>query len=119
MFKYYNRNPHNEKLPDCVCRAISLATDTDYHDIQRLLFENGGINECDELCVDCYSIILCEIGYKIYNGRGATVEEIAEHYPNSKLLLRLDGHLTCCINGNCYDIWDCTNESVDVYWVVE
>ena len=63
--------------------------------------------------------MLCEIGYKIYNGRGATVEEIAEHYPNSKLLLRLDGHLTCCINGNCYDIWDCTNESVDVYWVVE
>ncbi len=119
MFKYYNRNPHNEKLPDCVCRAISLATDTDYYDVMQLMNDNGILKNCDELCVDCYSKMLSEIGYRMYNGRNNTVEDIAKHYPNKRLLLRLEGHLTCCIDGVCYDLWDCTKEPVDVYWVVD
>lgn len=119
MFKYYNRNPRNEKLPDCVCRAISLATDTDYNAVMELLRENGLANDCDDICLDCYSQLLAEIGYMMRPGRGATVEEIASRHPDKRVLLRLDGHLTCCIDGVCYDIWDCTSEPVDVYWVVE
>lgn len=119
MFRYYNRNPHNEKLPDCVCRAISLATDTDYEIVMELLENNGIMKDCDDLCVDCYSKMLSDIGFQIKNGRGASVETIAKHYPDNTLLLRLGGHLTCCINGECFDLWDCTQEPVDVYWVVE
>lgn len=119
MFKYYNRNPDNEKLPDCVCRAISLATGADYFDVKKLLYENGDFYHCDDLCVYCYSKMLEEIGYKAYNGRGATVEEIMRRYPDKRLLMRLEGHLTAAVDGVCYDIWDCTNEPVDIYWVVE
>jgi len=119
MFKYFNINPHNEKLPDCVCRAISLATGADYYDVKQLLLENGLCYECDELTVECYSNLLNDIGYKAFNGRNANVAEILKHYPSNTLLLRLQGHLTCAVNGICYDLWDCTGEPVDIYWVVE
>lgn len=118
MFKYLNINPNNEKLPDCVCRAISLATDTDYYDVMQLLEDNGILKDCDDLCVECYSQMLSDIGFRRHNGRGNTVSDIAKRYPKETLLLRLEGHLTCCINGECYDLWDCTGEPVDVYWVV-
>ena len=64
MFKLYNRNPHNEKLSDCVCRAISLATGASYYDVMELLRLNSDGHECEELCVDCYGKMIDEIGYK-------------------------------------------------------
>lgn len=119
MFKLYNRNPHNEKLSDCVCRAISLATGASYYDVMELLRLNSDGHECEELCVDCYGKMIDEIGYKRESGCNRTVKEIAEEHNMKTLILRIEGHLTCCINGSCYDLWDCTGETVDVYWIVE
>lgn len=35
-----------------------------------------------------------------------------------KLIIRVDGHLTCSMYGVVTDIWDCSEEMVDRYWVV-
>ena len=48
-----------------------------------------------------------------------TVLEIARDNPDKTLIIRISGHLTCAKSGTIYDIWDCTNEIVDVYWIVE
>ena len=85
----------------------------------RLLQRNGGAYNCDELCVDCYSQMLDDIGYKRCDAQTKTVGEIAEEHPDKRLLVRIKGHLTCCVDGTCYDIWDCTQETADIYWVVE
>lgn len=118
MYKLYNRNPEGDKLPDCVCRAISLATGADYRDVERLLRLNGNSNDCEELCVKCYSQMLDEVGFPQIDAEGKTVGQLAEEHPNDTILVRIEGHLTCCINGNCYDIWDCTGKQADIYWLV-
>ena len=61
--------------------------------------------------------ILC---YKPHECRRTfTVGEVATMFPHSKVLIRIDGHLTCSVYGVVGDIWNCTDKLVDVYWVVE
>lgn len=119
MYRVYNNNPHNEKLSDCVCRAITLATGADYYDVSDLLNMNAEKNNCDCLNCECYSKMLDDIGYKKHDAEGKTVAEVAEANKDKTLLIRIDGHLTCAINGDVYDLWDCTEKKVDKYWIVE
>lgn len=118
MYKVYNRNPEGDRLPDCVTRAISLGTGADYRDVQKMLHINGDEKDCDALCVDCYTQMLDDIGYPKIDGNKKTVSDLCNEHKNDTLLVRIEGHLTCCINGNCYDIWDCTGKTVDVYWLI-
>lgn len=117
---YYNASPNGQRRNDCVVRALSLALDLDYFDVEDLLVEIGDYYECEELCVACYSFLLnAIIGLKTYDGMGKTVGEIAREHPNSVLLIRVEGHLTVSINSAIYDTFDCTNEICDRYWIVE
>mgnify|MGYP003515255680 FL=1 len=118
MFKFYNRHPGHRKLPDCVCRAISLALRMPYYEVMDMLIDNGVCYDCDELTVKCYSKLLNELGYIATKVENKTVQELAKENSDDILLVRIEGHLTCCINGECYDIWDCSERNVDMYWVI-
>jgi hypothetical protein len=49
---------------------------------------------------------------------GRTVGEVADDHPGQKLLIRVEGHLTCSMYGVVIDTWDCTDEIVDCFWAV-
>lgn len=118
-YVYYNVNPTGETLPDCVTRAISLATGIDYYDVSYLLKKIGDIYSCDELCVCCYSYLLNNLfKFKRHKGNGNRIKDIIEEHNNDVLIIRIEGHLTCSMYGIVYDIWDCTDELVDIYWEV-
>ena len=117
---YYNVNPLGERLPDCVIRAISLAANIPYYETYDLLQDIGDVFSCDKLCVDCYSNLLTQVfGYEMCDGNGKAVSEIGEEHPDDILIVRLKGHLTCVIRNILFDIWDCTDEICDRYWIVE
>ena len=82
------------------------------------LYKIGGFNE---IVNDVYakSKLLEELGFECFDGRGYTVKEIAEDFYDKKLLLRLDGHLTCAMYGDIYDIWNTSYELVDIFWIIE
>ena len=119
-FVYHNENPYRMEENDCVCRAISKATDMDYFIIQQLLEMSAEVNNCDTLCVCCYNLLLEDI-FKLpvrYCKNNETVIDIAKIYPYNKLLIRIEGHLTTSDCGVIYDLWDCRNRLVDCYWIV-
>lgn len=117
---YYNINPEGQTLPDCVIRAISLATNIDYYKIENLLDLIGDYFSCEELCVCCYSHLLENIfNYQCFEAKGKTVSQIAKQHSDAVLLIRIDGHLTCSIDGIVFDIWDCRREVADRYWIIE
>ena len=117
---YYNQNPHNLTLPDCVAKAISRALEIDYFDVVMMLYQNGRFNECDDLCVACYSKLLThDFKLPCFYGNGRTVAEISEDFYDKILLLRIDQHLTTSRYGTIEDIWDPSYEIVDRFWVVE
>lgn len=116
---YYNRNPQNSIENDCVCRAISLALDINYYDVDYLLNKNSYNNSCDKLVKSCYrSLLENEFNLIGYLGHGKTVQQIAKRFKNKKVIMRIYAHLTCSLYGTVYDIFDCTNEKVDEYWIV-
>ena len=47
-----------------------------------------------------------------------TVGKLSHRRDDEKLIIRVDGHLTYSIFGEVLDIWDCSDEIVDCYWVV-
>jgi hypothetical protein len=118
MFKYYNANPNGEEIGDCVIRAISLALDIDYYKVIDLLYKNSNFFNCVMLVRDCYGMFLNKY-YPRIKSNNKTVEEVANDFKNNILIIRIEGHLTCSIYGTIYDIWDTSNEEVDLFWVVE
>lgn len=119
-YKYYNHNPDNLRLKDCVCRAISTATGLRYEAVDNLLELTADSYKCDKLCVCCYRYLLDEVlcyDKKFCDFR-KTVEDVAKEHPRNKLIIRVDQHLTSSIYGNILDIWDCSQELVDCYWIV-
>lgn len=113
-------NPLGLKEQDCVIRAICLATNTPYLEVIKLIENNGILNQCDCLNINCYCKLLEDhFNLEAIDGEGKIVKEIAKDNPDKTLIIRVDGHLTSAINGIIFDIWDCTNEKVDVYWIVE
>ena len=119
-YKFYNANPLNKIESDCVCRAISKATNIDYNSIKRKLELIGELFECDKLCVCCYQHLLEKVfGLQQRVAINKKVKDISKLYKDRKVIIRINGHLTCSILGTIYDIWDCTDEMVDVYWVLD
>lgn len=116
---YYNRNPEGTVKNDCVCRAISLALNENYYIVDHLLRTNSNINSCDKLTKSCYRGLLEDYyGLIPRYGNDMTVEEVALLYPHNRVIMRVYAHLTCSINGNIYDIFDCSKDIVDEYWII-
>ena len=120
-YRYYNRNPDGYNIKDCVCRAISTATNLKYEAVERLLTLTSIGYSCEKLCLDCYSRLLEDIlCYKRRTCRTRkTVEDIAAEYYNKTVIIRIRGHLTAAIHGYIDDTWDCSNKIVDCYWVID
>lgn len=119
MFIYSNENPNGYHIPDCVIRAITKALCLDYYEVVRMLKLNANEFQCDCLNVRCYEKLLDnDIGLPHYMSFGKTAKEVAEDYCNNTLLLRMEGHLSCSINGDIHDIWDCSNELITDFWIV-
>lgn len=120
-FAYFNLNPKKQQEEDCVCRAISLGCGLPYEATKNLLNLMADYYECDTLCVCCYHHLLENIfGYDVvYCANGECVRDIASLYKNGTVIIRVTGHLTCAVRGVVYDIWDCTEETVDCYWIVK
>lgn len=119
-FTYYNANPYHIEEEDCVCRAISAGTGLPYYVVYNLLTLVADKSCCDKLNVECYSKVLEDVfRYKVVYVHNKTVSEIANRYRNNIVIIRMEGHLTCSIYGAVADIWDCTNEIVDRFWIVQ
>lgn len=115
---YFNVNPSGETLPDCVTRAISLALNIPYYEVVSLLRNNGIFYECECLCVSCYERLLDDYFKLPHFKTDKSVEEIIKEHPEDTLLIRMNSHLTCAINGKSYDIFNCTDEIATDYWVI-
>lgn len=121
LYQYYNRNPDGLHLGDCVCRAISTATGLHYEAVNKLLSLVAKDHNCEKLYLCCYDNLLEDIlDYPRFNCFfQSSVEEVAAKYPRNKLIIRVEGHLTCSINGTIMDIWNCSQEKVDCFWIVQ
>ena len=125
-FKYWNNNPKNRITGDCVIRAISLATNNNYNNVLTDLYNiqlNTGYALNSKKAID---ILMKDYGWikmkqerkvnnKKYTGK-EFCELIAKQYKS--YVISIGGHHISCIkNKQIYDIFDCSDDCVGVYYV--
>lgn len=115
MYKYYNANPYNRHIDDCVIRSISILTGRDWEDV----FE-----ELSDLASD--------VGYMFENvpfvedyldkryprecHYSKTLKEFVEEHPKGKYAVTMDGHITAVIDGVVYDTFNPLNRIIRCVW---
>ena len=119
-FNYLNVNPDLIDIGDCVVRAISLASGLDYDVVEDKLYYTAQLLDCPERCVCCYSFLLDNVlNYAPVECEGLLVGEFADIYNRGTYLVRMDGHITCVIDGEIFDTWDCSMEMATNAWNVD
>lgn len=123
-FIYYNPNPQNNLVGDCVIRAISKVTNQDWEKVYTdiclqgymmkdmpssnsvwaaYLLMNGFRREViPNTCPDCY-----------------TVRDFCADHPYGTYLLAIGTHVVAVEDGNHFDTWDSGGEIPMYYWKKE
>lgn len=117
-YKFLNVNPLGKFEEDCVCRAIKSALNKDYYYIQNQLELIAQLFDCEKLCVCCYKFLLDNVyGLKrIEEYNGKPIKYFLNTNPHGTYIIRVDGHLTHCVDGVVYDLFDCTDDIIDIIW---
>ena len=120
MYKYFNAHPKGLSVGDCVKRAITLAAQMDYMEVQRELNRykkvtgaksfNSGYNPHKYVENVLHGVKLsfpAEKGKPRMNG-----QRFCESYKKGRYILNMAGHWSCCVDGVIYDTWDCSLKTV-------
>lgn len=121
MYKYYNPNPLQKRVGDCVIRAITKATNESWEQVyigvcmQGYLLsdmpsanhvwgayvKNRGFQKRNlpDNCPDCYS-----------------VKSFCEEHTQGKYLLATGSHVVAIVDGDYFDTWDSGDENPIYYW---
>ena len=106
-YVYLNVNPDNLKVSDCVTRAITLSTGLPYKKVRKMLFHTARLLGCEKLCIMCYKFLIEDVlNCKRVNCDGMYPDDFANINKKGTYLIRMNGHICCCIGGKIYDIFD-------------
>jgi len=117
MYKFYNANALGNFVNDCVIRAISVATKRTWdetYDMLSDLAQSKGTMMDDRDFVRWY----LDTNFKRIPKEYVSVGELASEYPDKTLLITMDGHITCSLNGIIIDSFDCRKRRVEDAWIV-
>ena len=128
IFDDGGRSNYYKKLNvgDCVCRAISIASESDYKVIYKLLKEyGGGESPRNGVYKEVYTALLKDMGWTWVpcSGKGiknSNVHLRSDELPRGRIICRVSKHLTCVVDGELHDTYDCTrggNRKVYGYWI--
>ena len=125
----YNANNRGNNTDDCVVRGISMAFDISYNDAHKRLIKKQADMHRSYKFLSVFGRVIQELGgspFKMPDDEVTVSDFIDAYGQNTTLLLSVSKkpkspstHLTCSVDGNLYDSWDCLNWYVEYCWVVE
>lgn len=123
-FVLYNANPFRNNTIDCVVRAISLASGTDWDTTYMRLAMKGFELKAPMEVNYVWGSYLRSNGYDRYIIPNTcpdcyTVKEFCEDNPKGIYILATEGHVVAVKNGDYYDIGDSGDEVPIYFWTKE
>ena len=120
MYKFLNVHPEGKLVPDCVKRAITLAAEMDYKEVQLELNRHKKITGAKTFNEDknwkSYAenvLNAVKLSFPAVKGMPRmNGERFCKAYPKGRYLLNMAGHLSCCVDGVIYDTWNCEQKCV-------
>ena len=115
MYKYYNKNPNNRHIEDCVIRSLSLLTNRDWDDTyQELAYyssKDGYMTDNVEF-VENY----LDDRYPRECHYSKTVGEFAEERPFGRYIVSMNNHVTSIIDGMIVDTFNPSDRIMRCAW---
>lgn len=136
-YHYYNANSKQSHVPDCVCRALSLALGVEYDTMRRELLAWMRENEAHSYKTPAVfgSYLEEKYGAKMtkiavtdgpfwVQDKCITVERFCEEYPSGTYVVvcgkkRFMEHAVAVIDGDYWDNWNSGEYLVHSYWKIE
>jgi len=120
MYQFLNVHPKGLIVGDCVKRAITLAAQMDYMEVQRELNRykkvTGAANFNSDYNPHKYVenvLHARKLSFPAQKGKPRmTAGEFSRTYPTGRYILNMAGHWSCCVDGVIYDTWDCSHKCV-------
>ena len=116
MWVYANPNPCRTEEPDCVVRALALATGLSWHEVHSGLCRLSG-ERCTMPSVNwLWEYYLNREGFQKFLlpescPSCVTVRAFCRYYPEGTYVIGTGTHAVCVIDGNYYDAWDSGDET--------
>jgi len=121
MWRYENPNPCRQEEPDCVVRAICIATGRRWHDVHgelcRLSAERCTMPSANWL----WDLYLHRHGFEKFLmpetcPSCVTVREFCRRYPEGTYIIGTGNHAVCIRDGDWIDIWDSGDETPSYFY---
>lgn len=117
MFKYFNKNSHNNRIDDCVIRAIATLTNRTWRDVYDELTELAGDKGLMFENVEFVEDYLDE-RYRRQCHHAKTVGEFAYEHPKGRYAITMNNHITSLIDGNIIDTFDPSDRIMRCAWKI-
>lgn len=119
-----NPNPDNQEVPDCVVRAISIATNQSWDDVYWDLCKLGGVVHNMPSADAVWGKYLYDCGFEPFLlpascPRCTTIRTFSEIYKRGTYIIGTGSHAVAIINGNYFDSWDSGNEVPSFFWKIK
>lgn len=121
MWVYANPNPCRQEEPDCVVRAISIATGMSWKRTHTALCDLSH-QRCTMPSVNwLWGLYLKRNGFEQFLlpdtcPACTTVKEFCKMYPRGTFVIGTGTHAVCVIDGNYYDAWDSGEETPTYFY---
>ena len=117
MYRYYNANPYNRHIDDCVVRSISLLTGRSWDEVYD---EISDIASDNRLMFDSVEFVeqYLDNRYPRECHYSKTLEEFIDEHPKGKYAVSMDGHLTAVIDVICYDTFNPLRRVIRCVWKI-
>lgn len=118
FYEYYNANPYNRHISDCVVRALSVLTNRSWHEVYDELTDLAGdvglmfdrVEFVEDYLDDRFPR---ECHYS------KTIGEFAKEHPIGKYAVTMNGHITAIINGKIIDTFNPSNRIMRCAWLIK
>ena len=119
MWIEFKNNPvRSDGVGDCSVRAISKALDISWEDAYVRLALNGYLMGDVPSSDIVWGSVLRQNGFSrsVACPECYTVAEFCEDHPNGIYVIKSPGHVATVVDGDLYDSWDSSNQTVIYYW---
>lgn len=123
MWIEYNPNPYGKNVGDCGIRAISKATNQDWQGAYAELSVNGAVMGDMPNANSVLGACLRKHGYRrkiipddCPDCFSYTVKDFCQDHPHGEFVLIIPNHIVAVKDGNHYDSFDSSNETVIYFY---
>ncbi len=131
IFKYTQPKTENDIKcnGDCMVRAVTIITNSDYNKVHRLMYDNGwrASKRTDKDWESQITKTLDSLGFSyerisfpgVKGEKRMTAKTLSNIDPEGKYIIRVSKHVSVLDGGVLLDTWDCSDKCVYFVWKIK